>query len=170
MSASLRRPLLLTLPLLALLLPGACGKQTRVHSPVVRVDFRHTLPQATARRLEADEAGRPCSQQVTLSEGEASQKFEVRWSVLDEGPRSYLLALEVVPVGETRGAHNPEASAAVGEVTLAPAGERQEARTTVTLLWTANKGCQRLQARKGLTLRAGGPHCPRPKPAMKLLE
>ena len=158
----------------ALLFLLCCQGRTQLTSPVVRVDLRHKLP-AQLQQLIADtgdDGAYPCQVEVKLEAGGggAGQVLAVIWKVMADGPDRYITTVAVEARGETYGAGNPTASAAVGTLTKETVGKGLVQQVPLTLNWQATRGCDKVNAMRVVTLRSDHKSCKPPKVPEGLLK
>jgi hypothetical protein len=166
------RTRLMTPLLFALLFLLCCQGRTQLTSPVVRVDLRHKLPARLQQLISetGDDGAYPCQVEVKLDDGGAGQALAVIWKVMADGPDRYITAVAVEPRGETYGAGNPTASAAVGTLSKETVGKGLVQEVSLTLNWQATKGCDKVSAKQVVKLRSDHKSCKPPKTPEGLLK
>ncbi len=156
--------------LLALLgLAAACEGEGTLASPVVRVDLRAKLPPKLQRLISLADDSYECAREVTMAAVGATQTLRLVWRVLDDGPDRYITAVVVEPVGPTRGATSPKASAVVGELRQVGDPSARAQLVPVRVFWSGRRGCGEVDQTLAVELRADAPECKRPELKMKLL-
>jgi hypothetical protein len=146
-----------------------CEENSRLPSPLVRVDLRAKLPPQLQRRISVADTSYECRKTFTLSSEGASQRFVASWRVLADGGSKYVTAVQIEPDGSTSGVTAPSASARVQEMVLRDLGPGRVAAVPVRVTWTAAKGCSKVSATTQVELAANDPGCTPPRTQLKLL-
>jgi len=146
----------------------ACQMSTSIPSPLLRVSL-HQAERRNRTPLIA-EATWICQKQVSLSDRQTTQPFQINYRVrrgeLGGKKIQKILTLEVIPDGTNTEVANSKASATADPVTT----EHDIDRTRITLVWSAARGCSKLAATQKVPIRADDKICkPLSKELPKLL-